>query len=407
MSDEELQDADECDFNDPENMKFKLKQVQNDFEDELKKKTQKLKPRVIGLIWQNSDGTKPNNCTDGVWNLMNNNAMLFLGPIVKVEKPSTQQTENSDDENSNDKKSLGVRRLQIGEKEIPDLIRLINGNQNNSKFLVKEFAAYLAKNHQPHREYSGASIKAKIKELAIWQACPEEGRLYKKLCWYVPIATRKRYDLNDLTFPNTWSYTTIPPRRPVEVPEVENEEEIKEAEKKTKQMDVIALSDDSNSCTLSETLTPELNKRTATKRSNNNIVKFIRPLTQNEKKKQFGPLTLHRRSSVDQSSNEPTPKLPTAEDKGNANRGKKRMATSSESTAPKKRINLLMSGPVGQELSPKMKSTLVTHFLSTNIRKRKSTEVNNDANEATSSNTAGTSDGAKKTKLNDSVIVID
>lgn len=405
MSDEELQDEEEPDFNNQESQKFKLKLAQNEFEDERKKKTQKLKPRLIGLIWQNADGTKPDNCSNGVWELMNKHAMLFLGPTVKVEKPISQQAENSDDENSNDKKSLGVRRLQIGEKEIPDLIRLINGNQNNAKFLVKEFGAYLGQSHQPHREYSGASIKAKIKELARWQACPEEGRMHRKMCWYVPIATRKRYDLNDLTFPNNWSYI-IPPRRPIEVTEVADVNvENKETEKKTDQPDVIALSDDSNSCSLSETLTPELIKRTATKRTNYNIAKFIRPLTQDEKKKQFEPLTLHRRP-LDEEAGDSISAMPqTTDDKIKISRAKKRVSTTpSEPTVPKKRINLLMSGPVGQELSPKLKSTLVTQFLQTNLKKRKSIDVDNDA---TSSNTAGTSVSPKKTKLSDSVIVID
>lgn len=339
--------------------------------------------------------------------------MLFNGPTVQVERPTNQQADNSDDDVLNANKPLGVRRLQISEKELPDLIRLINGNQNNSKFLVKEFCAFLAKNHQPQREYSSASIKAKIKELAVWQACPEEGRMFRKLCWYVPIQTRKRYNVNDSTFPNTWSYT-IPPRRHIDVSEEGGENKIsesKDTEKKIEVLDIISLSDDSNSCSLSETLTPELIKQVSSKRSTYNIAKFIRPLTQDEKKKQFEPITLNRRLSEDQmtdkESNESTAQV--AKDKINSAQGRKRVSrSSSEASAPKKRLNILMSGPVGQELSPKLKTTLVTQFLITNQRKRKSTELNSGASENLSStNTAGTSDGAKKTKLNDSVIVID
>lgn len=412
LSDEELQNEDECEFNDPENLKFKLKIANKELEDERKKKTQKLKPRLIGLIWQNIDGSKPDNCSNGVWELMNKHALWFNGPAVKVE-PVNQQAENSDDENSNNK-PLGVRRLQIGEKEIPDLIRLINGNQNNSKFLVKEFSAYLAKNHQPQREYSSASIKAKIKELAIWQACPEEGRMYKKLCWYVPIETRKRYNVNEPTYPNTWSYI-IPPRRPVEITDTNCENKAidnKDAEKKIELSDIVTLSDDSNSCTLSETLTPELIKQASSKRKPYNIAKFIRPLTQDEKKKQFEPITMNHRSSDDQITekhpNETLYTSQTVEEKKNPVRGTKRASKSStEASAAKKRVNLLMSGPVGHELSPKLKTTLVTQFLSTNLRKRKSTELNSGSNEISSTSTAGTSDGAKKTKLSDAVIVID
>lgn len=398
MSDEELQNEDETEFNDPADLKIKLKLAQNEFDDERKKKTQKLKPRLIGLIWQKSDGSKPDNCSNGVWELMNKCAMLFNGPSVKIDRPTNQTADNSDDENLNANKPLGVRRLQIGEKEIPDLIRLINGNQKNSKFLVKEFCAYLIKNNQLQREYSSASIKAKIREIATWQACPEEGPMFKKQCWYVPIDTRKRYNLNDLTFPNTWSYT-IPLRQPVEVGAIEDNNkmaESKECEKKIELQEFIQLSDDSNSCNLSETLTPELIKQASSKRTNYNIAKFIRPLTQDEKKKQFEPITI-RRPSTEQPNETPSTSQ-TIESNEKTTRNVK----------PKKRVNLLMSGPVGQELSPKMKSTLVTHFLTNNVRKRKSTsEPNNELNDISSTSTAGTSGGAKKTKLIESVIIIE
>lgn len=417
MSDEELQNDDGSDLNDQENLKLKLKLAQNELEDERKKKTQKLKPRLIGLIWQNFDGSKPIDCSNGVWELMNKHALFFNGPSVKVDASVNQQAENSDDENSIGNKPLGVRRLQIGEKDIPDLIKLINGNQNNSKFLVKEFSAYLAKNHQPQREYSSASIKAKIKDLAIWQACPEEGRMFKKMCWYVPIETRKRYGLNDLTFPNTWSYT-LPPRRPVELTENESGQQApenanKDADKKSDAPEIISLSDDSNSCTLSETLTPELIKQASSKRAAYNIAKFIRPLTQDEKKKQFEPLTLNRHFSEDKIQegqlNDSQSTSQAAGGKSKAARGTKRASKSSpEASTLKKRIKPLMSGPVGHELPTKLKTTLVTQFLSHNsIKKRKCTEMNSDATEISSTSTAGTSDGAKKkTKLDDALIVI-
>lgn len=410
LSDEELQNEDEADFNDPADLKIKLKLAQNEFDDERKKKTQKLKPRLIGLIWQDKDGSKPEDCSPGVWNLMNKCVMLCNGPTVKVEKPTNQTADNSDDENLNSNKPLGVRRLQIGEKEIPDLIRLINGNQKNSKLLVKEFVAYLVKNNQLQREYSGASIKAKIRDLAQWQPCPEEGPMFKKLCWYVPIDTRKRYNLNDLTLPNTWSYT-IPIQRPAEIGNAGGDNKAdanKEFEGKSELQDIIQLSDDSNSCTLSETLTPELIKQASSKRTKYNIAKYIRTLTQEEKKKQFEPIQFNRRDSADQPDKLPneTPSTSQAtESNGKTVRAPKRVATtSSESSVPKKRINLLMSGPVGQEL-PKLKTTLVTRYLNS---KPESTELmNNDAIEVSSTSTAGTSDGAEKTKLNESVIVID
>lgn len=301
-----------------------------------------------------------------------------------------------------------LNRLPIGEKEIPDLIRLINGNPKNSKFLAKEFSAYLAKNNQPRREYSFASITAKIKELGSYQTCPEEGPMFKKMCWYVPIDTRKRYDLNDLTIPNTWSYT-IPLPRPVDpIANTDN----KETEKVAELQESIQLSDDSNSCNFaSETLTPELIKQAKSKKTNYNIAKYIRTLTVDEKKKQFEPITLNRRPSEDQLSDTPPSTSQATVTKGKKPRATKRTASSTpDSTVPKKRINLLMSGPIGQDFSPKMKTTLVTHFLNSSVTSKKSndrTMVDNQANEISLTNTAGTSDGAKEIPLNDPVIVID
>lgn len=372
--------------------------AQNEFDDERKKKTHKLKPRLIGFIWQNMDGTKPDNCSNGVWELWNKSAMLFNGPTVKIDHPIAQSADNSDDENLGSNKP--VRRLPFNDKDIPDLIRLINGNQKNSKFLVKEFCAYLAKNNQIKREYSGASIKSKIKELAIWQACPEEGPMYKKMCWYVPIETRKTHGLNDLSFPNTWSYTT-PVLRPTEIVSADN----KEVDKTADPQETIHLSDDSNSCNFaSETLTPELIELAKSKKTNYNIAKFIRTLTDDEKKKQFEPITFNGRSSEDQPHDtQSTPQAMESNSKKSTKRATKRTAAvTPESTVPKKRISLLMSGPVGQDFSPKTKANLLTQYLEKKNRSK------SDANGNPLTNTAGTSDGAKNPPVKDpAVIVID
>lgn len=407
LSDEELQDEDEPEFNNPADLKIKLKMAQNEFEDERKKKTQKLKPRLIGFIWQNMDGSKPDNCSNGVWELMNKSTMLFNGPTVKVEQPINQSADNSDDENLTATKQT-VRWLQIGEKDIPDLIRLINGNPKNSKFLVKEFCAYLAKKNQPQREYSGANIKAKMKELAIWGPCPEEGPMYKKMCWYVPIDTRKRYNLNDLSFPSTWSYT-IPLPRP-EPTAASSSTDAKESEKTPELQETIQLSDDSNSCNFtSEILTPELIKQAKSKKTKTNIANYIRKLTDDEKKKQFEPITFNRRPSEDQTNDTPFTSHQVTASKSKKARATKRAASSTpESTVPKKRINLLMSGPVGQDFSPKMKSTLVTQFLNSNMKKQNTSDrTGSNANGTSLTNTAGASDGEKKKPPNDPVIVID
>lgn len=394
MSDEEWQNEDEFDYDNAEDHKIKMQIIQKQFDKEMKKKTQKLKPRVIGLIWQNADGSQPKNCSSGVWNLLNNNSVYFEGESVKIEPPSHSNETLSDDEISNSK---SVRRLKISEKEIPDLIRLINGNTYKIDFLSEEFRAFVAKNNPGQREFTTASIKNKIRELAMHQRCPEDGPMHNKKCWYVPIATRKRYNVNDLTFPNAWTYT-IPPRRPIQSSDLENEKNPKAEQTKATAQDAMDINEDSNnSCGLSETLTPDSVKLAAMKPTSFNIAKYIRVLSEEEKKKQFDPITMQRptidltaETSTSQPVNEKKPTRKRNSIASNAQAG----------PAPKKRVNLLMSVGRGEDFSQKTKNTLVTHFLSSNSKIRQLTD------DDTSTSTRAR-DSSKKQKTEDTVIVID
>lgn len=52
--------------------------------------------------------------------------------------------------------------------------------------------------------------------------------MYQKNCWYVPIATRKRYGLNNLNFPCYWAYTIpLPLRVPVKLDAKKNKKKSK------------------------------------------------------------------------------------------------------------------------------------------------------------------------------------
>lgn len=403
MSDEEWQNEDEFDYDNAEDHKIKMQLIQKQFDKEMKKKTQKLKPRVIGLIWQNADGSRPENCSSGVWNLLNNNSVYFEGECVKIDPPPNSNETLTDDENSNTK---SVRRLKISEKEIPDLIRLINGNTYKIDFLSEEFRAFVAKNNPGQREFTTASIKNKIRELAMHQRCPEEGPMYNKKCWYVPIDTRKRYNVNDLTFPNAWTYT-IPPRRPIQSSDLGNEKQPNAEQKKVtaQSSEIMDINEDSNnSCGLSETLTPDLVKQAALKPTSFNIAKYIRVLSEEEKKKQFDPIRI-RGPTIDLTA-EPS-ESQSVEVKKSTKKRKSAAALNASNAqagpAPKKRVNLLMSVARGEDFSPKTKNTLVTQFLSCNSKKRQST----DDDTSTKTRTAGTRDSLKKKKIEDPVIVID
>lgn len=85
-------------------------------------------------------------------------------------------------------------------------------------------------------QLSKTSVLQKINELANKIACPEEGPMHLKSCWYVPEDIRKRYfPSDDLTLPNRWTYI-LTPRQKNEAQDVidkaEKEEKEKEKEKR-------------------------------------------------------------------------------------------------------------------------------------------------------------------------------
>lgn len=428
LSDEELNGEDEMDEeSNLETQQAKMKIIQEAFDNEIHKKTEKVKPRVIGLIWQQHDRSQPSNCSKATWDLLQANSYMMIGESVLLTPPTTNDDHTSGDDDTESTKNSITRRLKITEREVPNLIRLINGNQNNCNFLIKEFRAFIAKTQTPNREFSIISIKNKIKELAVYGMCPEAGPMHNRMCWYVPIETRKRYELEELTLPNTWQYTLTPRRAPLDVSnasianDADKEKQQKDKQKEHARRDSDASSDgvidlsDSNSCGLSETVTSETVKQASLKSANFNIAKFIRPLSEDEKKKQFGSLTLRPSSEFEAAFEQPSRSQPPTNTNDTKKLEKRPVAdTPPKSNAVKKRVKLLASGPCGQDFSPKLKETLVTQFvtqLNNNARKRKSSSDNNGERQSPAS-TAGTSDGLVKatnaaTNATGGIIVID
>lgn len=415
LSDEEICKEDDVDMdenNTPETQKAKLKIIQMEFDEEHNKKMGKLKPRVIGLIWQNPDKSKPSNCSDGIWNLLKTRAFMMENYSVNLasKKPAEGEYDSDQSGQSDNNKKSTVKRVKITEDAIPDLIKLINGNQNNCDFLIKEFRAFMAKKDEAKwklREFSNISIRNKIRELAEYTFCPEAGVMQRKMCWYIPVEKRKEYGLTDMTIPFKWNYTLTPRRRPDNnTTEKEKEKENNNGRKRSVgffDADVIEIESE-DSCNLSETVTSETVKQASSKVSNFNIAKFIRVLSEEEKKKQFGSLTL-RTSSSSSLEIKDTPASTTPVKTNGSSSKATRTATVASSSKPqpkeKKRVSLLVSGPVGQNISPKLKDTLVTQYINNAARKRKQSNGQNPND----NNTAGTSGGSSS--VNNDVIVLD
>ncbi|PZC84056.1 hypothetical protein B5X24_HaOG206402 [Helicoverpa armigera] len=81
LSDEEAtMDEDDMLSLSPEAQKQRLKHLEDEFESEMKKPTEKLKPRMYGLLWETADGGKPEKCVDALWNYFGKLSMVMNDP---------------------------------------------------------------------------------------------------------------------------------------------------------------------------------------------------------------------------------------------------------------------------------------------------------------------------------------
>lgn len=324
LSDEENNEEDEIEEdNRPETQKAKLKILQQEFADEMKKKTEKIKPRLIGCIWLNKDGSQPNSCPNVIWDMLQGRSMIFdLDVCKKFTAPKPVEVAPTPEE------TVSNKRVNITEDEVPDLIRLLHGNQNNKNFLINEFREFRAKKHEGEknfRVFSNVSVTKKLKELGEYKACPEEGPMLNKLCWYISPEKLAEYNLKDLKLPNTWNYI-LPPK------------ENKRIESKEVPTPITT-----------ETI-PIPSPITTTKAA---ITKFTKVLSKDDIKKQFNsPST----SKVQQKSSSPAPSKPIVSST---------TPTTNSQNKTKKRVPLLMSVPRGQAISEKAKNSLIDKFLKT------------------------------------------
>lgn len=75
----------------PETQKARLKNLEDEFESEMKKPTEKLKPRLYGLLWETEDGGKPEKCVDALWNYFGKLSMIMDDPTSLLQPPSEPQ----------------------------------------------------------------------------------------------------------------------------------------------------------------------------------------------------------------------------------------------------------------------------------------------------------------------------
>lgn len=234
LSEEEMQNEDELgeDCNDREAQKAKLKIIQQEFAQEMKKKTEKIKPRLIGCIWIDSSGRQPTSCPSIIWDKLNTRAMLCSDPPI-LEEPEIEDPPSPSASNSGcEKSSTAVEKIKpvtITEAMVKDLVKLLHGNNKSKVFLIKEFIAYISKTEESviNGEFANplkSAIREKIDSMAEWQvveaqpqtaddlneSLKKKKKTKKRLCWVVNKETLDKLDMSSLSLTNDWEYTLTP-----------------------------------------------------------------------------------------------------------------------------------------------------------------------------------------------------
>ncbi|CAK9809622.1 Chromatin assembly factor 1 subunit A-A, partial [Anthophora quadrimaculata] len=239
LSDEEVRaDEEDQETMTPETQKFKLKALGEQFECERNTKTLKLKPKIIGCIWRGPENQFSPNVPQKTVDFLTAHEIwvrqipVILPTNIDVTKSEGDAVVDSEACTPTKQQTPNSKKRRVPESALPDLIRLVHGNIRGRKFLVKEFMSHWS-NKEDGQLYKGSLLR-KIREIATWEHCPEEGPMYKKKCWYVAEEIRKRYLEEDLTLPNHWTYNLTSKRKDdfVEVAE-KVEKEDKDKEKKS------------------------------------------------------------------------------------------------------------------------------------------------------------------------------
>uniref|UniRef100_A0A1Q3EWD0 Putative chromatin assembly factor 1 subunit a n=1 Tax=Culex tarsalis TaxID=7177 RepID=A0A1Q3EWD0_CULTA len=419
LSDEELQAEDDiADDNSPEAQKAKLKIMQQEFAAEMKKKTEKIKPRLIGCLWENGSGNERSECSAVIWEILKARAMLF-----DPEEPISFTTvRNEPDSNSCSPSKPGeasaqtervpkAKMVKLADEGVRELITLIHGCAKNRSFLVKEFLAYWGKRRDDGEkvpQFAPDSIRTKILEISSWRPCPDEGPMQNKMCWYVNKEALVRYELTDLKVPTGWNFIL----KPIVKSKKERKDKEKDAEggggegeeggeekktpprkKKSKEVN----GEEKEKKDRPSTSTPSSSSK-AKPAAGTAITKFTKKLSEDEKRKQFAKerkksvggeaTTNHNKTSETKPSTSAKKQTPTASPAAN-------------STEPKKRVQLLMSVPRGQAIPQTTKNNLISQFLA-----KKPAAAVTEPEDAGSSSSSNKSTGQERMDV-DEVVVLD
>lgn len=215
LSDEELQNDGELeDGNTREAQKAKLQVLQQEFAQEMKKQTKKIKPRLLGPVWLDENGQKSQLCPAVFTQTIEMYGCWQLQPLTLEPPPEAVAEEDAAEES----KTVKPSTMQLDEPLLQQLVRLIHGNSNSKVFLISEYLEYLKLQLPPDSTLllpSKTLLREKFDEMAIWKAVEldvdsKKKKPKKRLCWLINSETLHKYQLDDLTVKNEWNYTLTP-----------------------------------------------------------------------------------------------------------------------------------------------------------------------------------------------------
>ncbi|XP_016949590.1 chromatin assembly factor 1 subunit A [Drosophila biarmipes] len=219
LSDEELQNDGEIDDGHTrEAQKAKLQVLQQEFAQEMKKQTKKIKPRLLGPVWLDENGNPSQLFPAMFAHTIDMYACWQMEPL-SLEPPEEPEREDQLPEQP--------VPLQLDDRLMQQLVRLTHGNRNSKMFLINEYLEYLKTQAAAESSQtvlpSKAVLRERFDELASWKTVelgtPEAAsgssakktkKPKKRLCWVVANDMLEKFQLPELPLQNQWDYTLTP-----------------------------------------------------------------------------------------------------------------------------------------------------------------------------------------------------
>lgn len=184
LSEDEIDDEENARLS-PESFKQKLKLLKDEFDEDMKSKTRKLKPRFVGCFWVNAKG---DNKEDPVYMYLQPFASLIQGPL---EIKKRLDTLTSPDEKKKSKKCVETLPNELA----PQFLKIIHYSVNKKSVLMEEFLTLISNNHEK-LNISKRCLNRFLKSSATFGKHGTSSTGKKTMCWKVNDDAMQKYNLS-------------------------------------------------------------------------------------------------------------------------------------------------------------------------------------------------------------------